>query len=152
MKTETVIHCSLPGCTNTGTTVPGLGSFGPPSDGITVISQSRTDDAPHVAINVHDNTIAMNPRSGDSAAYATGWVMDWSGVLFAASSNNRGSNNHYWYPAAENGQDRFGWDGTDTRLADYASTPAETSTSYLTTTQKDNALSALGIPTTDVTH
>ena len=43
MKTETVIHCSLPGCTNTGTTVPGLGSFGPPSDGITVISYLAED-------------------------------------------------------------------------------------------------------------
>ena len=90
----------------------------------------------------------MSPRRGDTAAYATGWVMDWSGVLFDPASNNRGSNNRYWYPVAENGQTRFAWNGSKSRLADYAATPAETTTTYLTTAQKDSALAAAGIPTT----
>jgi parallel beta-helix repeat protein len=122
------------------------------ADGITVISQSRTDDDPHVENNVHDNTVAMSPRSGDTGAYATGWVMDWAGVLFNASSNNRGTNNHYWYPMTENGQTRFAWNGGKTRLTDYLATPAETSTTYFTNAQKDSALSALGIPTTGIAH
>jgi parallel beta-helix repeat protein len=120
------------------------------ADGITVISQSRADDAPHVEINVHDNTIAMSPRSGDTGAYATGWVMDWAGILYNAASNNRGSNNHYWYPAAENSQLRFGWNGGKNRLVDYEPTPAETTTTYLTTGQKDSTLSAAALPTTAV--
>ena len=121
------------------------------ADGITVVTQQRTDDAPHVEINVHDNTIAMSPGS-DTAAYASGWAMDWAGVLFDPASNNRGSNNHYWYPTVENSQSRYAWNGTNTRLADFEATPAETGGTYLTTSQKDAALSAVGIPTTDVTH
>src|SRR5262249_30354204 len=113
------------------------------ADGITVISQSRSDDAPHIENNVHDNTIAMDPPTSDSSAYATGWVMDWSGILFNASSNNRGANNHYWYPWVENGQVRFGWNGTKSKLMDYELTPAETSVSYLNTAQKDTALANL---------
>jgi parallel beta-helix repeat protein len=117
------------------------------ADGITVVSQQRTDDAPHVEINIHDNTIAMNPGT-DSAAYASGWVMDWSGILFSASSNNRGSNNRYWYPMVENSQNRYAWNGSKTRLTDYEATPAEAGATYLTTSQKDSVLSAVGIPMT----
>ena len=117
------------------------------ADGITVVSQQRTDDAPHVEINIHDNIIAMNPGT-DSAAYASGWAMDWSGILFNASSNNRGSDNHYWYPMGENGQNRYAWNGSKTRLSDYEATPAEAAGTYLTTSQKDAALSGVGVPTT----
>jgi hypothetical protein len=116
------------------------------ADGITVVSQQRTDDAPHVEINVHDNTIAMSPGS-DTAAYASGWAMDWAGILFNAASNNRGSNNRYWYPTAENSQSRYAWNGAKTRLADFEATPAEAGGSYLTTSQKDAALAGAGVPT-----
>jgi hypothetical protein len=73
--------------------------------------------------------------------------MDWAGILFNPASNNRGSNNRYWYPTVENSQLRYGWNGAKTRLADFEATPAEAGGTYLTTSQKDAALSAAGIPT-----
>jgi hypothetical protein len=120
------------------------------ADGITVISQSRTDDAPHVDNNIHSNTIAMAPRSSDTSAYANGWVMDWAGVLFSSASNNRGANNRYWYPTVEGGQVRYGWNGNRASLADFNATPAEDGATYLTTAQKDSLLSAAGVPTTPI--
>jgi hypothetical protein len=120
------------------------------ADGITVISQARGDDNDHVDINVHDNTIVMRPRSGDTNAFASGFLMDWPGILFDAASNNRGSNNRYWYPSVENGLTRFAWNGPLSRLGAFAATPAESTTSYLTRAQKDTILEGAGIPTTAV--
>ncbi len=120
------------------------------ADGITVVSQSRTDDAAHVENNIHDNTIAMAPRSSDTSAYAHGWVMDWSGVLFSSTSNNRGANNDYWYPTAEGSQSRYAWNGGKTRLADFDATPAEANATYISSTQKDAILAAAGVPTSPI--
>jgi len=122
------------------------------ADGITVISQSRTDDAPHVEINIHANTIAMAPRSGDTNAFATGWVMDWSGVLFTPASNNRGADNRYWYGSAEGGTTRYAWNGNQSTLAAFAATPAGTRASYLTAGELASRLAAAGVPGSPVAH
>jgi len=116
------------------------------ADGITVISQNRADDADHVEINVHDNAIAMAPKSGDTSAFADGWLMDWSGVLFSPASNNRGAGNHYWYGTAEGGTTRYAWNGEKRTLTDFAATPAGASSSYLTTDELAGRLAAAGMP------
>jgi len=120
------------------------------ADGITVISQARGDDNDHVDINVHDNAIMMRPRSVDTNAYASGFLMDWSGILFDPASNNRGSGNRYWYPSGENGRTRFAWNGPLSRLGAFAATPAESTTTYLTSAQKDAILGRARIPTSAV--
>jgi hypothetical protein len=122
------------------------------ADGITVVSQSRTDDDPHTDIYIHDNTIAMAPRSGDTMAVANGWVMDWSGILFDTSSNNRGANNRYWFPSVENGTTRYAWNGTKSTLSALESTPAEAGGAYLSATGKNDALGAVSVPTSPVSR
>ena len=121
-------------------------------DGIAVMSQNRADDADHVEIRVSNNVIAMAPKADDTSAFANGWLQDWAGVLFSAASNNGGSGNTYWYPSAENGRVRFGWEGPRTTLSGFAGTPAETTSSYLSTSSKDSLLAAKGVPTTPVSR
>ena len=74
------------------------------------------------------------------------------GVLFDAGSGNRGAGNSYWYPGGEAGATRFAWRSDASRLGDFAATPAETTTAYLTTGQKDAALAAAGVPTSAVSR
>ena len=88
----------------------------------------------------------MSPRTGDTSAFAAGWVMDWSGVLFAAGSNNRGSSNRYWYGSAEGGSTRYAWNGNRSTLADFAATPAGTSSSYLSASTLASLLATAGVP------
>lgn len=81
--------------------------------GITVVSQQRTDDAPHVEIEITENDVLMS----DPGWYAIGWGQDWAGVLFAPASNNRGSLNRI------HGSQRFAWNG-DKTLTQFNATPA----------------------------
>ena len=94
----------------------------------------------------------MAPRSGDNAAYGNGWLMDWSGVLFSSTSNNGGSGNRYWYPSAEGSSNRFAWNGGKASLSAFAATPAESSTSYLTSSELSSRLGSAGIPGNPVTR
>jgi parallel beta-helix repeat protein len=121
------------------------------ADGISVISQNRSDQPPGGIVNdyVHDNTIVMAPKSTDTSdKMALAWLQDWSGVLFNASSNNRGANNKYWVSTPEPQWARFNWNGGISTLSTFNATPGEEGGTYLTTAQKDSALSAVGIPTT----
>lgn len=118
-------------------------------DGISVISQNRSD-APGSVINnnVHDNVVALVPRSTDSSdKMALAWLQDWSGVLYSSGSNNRGSSNDYWISVPEPQSGRFNWNGGKSTLADFNTTPGEESGRYLSVSEKDTALSGAGIPT-----
>jgi parallel beta-helix repeat protein len=117
--------------------------------GITVVSQSRTDDAPHVEQYVHDNDIILPDRT----YYGTAWVEDiqsgtttgnYKGILFAAASNNRGSGNRYWVPS---GEGTFAWSTNYSQIAAYNATPAEEAGRYLSLTERNTILSGAGIPT-----
>jgi len=110
--------------------------------GISVLSQNRQDWS-HSATdnNVHDNVVIAE---GDR--YAVIWAQDWSGVLWNASSNNRGANNRYWVNSAEDGRRRFAWQGDKGSLSAFNTTPAENAGSYLTDSQKTTTLSDAGMP------
>jgi parallel beta-helix repeat protein len=127
------------------------------ADGISVISQNRSGGygwQPGVStwnsvvnVNVHDNDIILAPQASDtSEKFTLAWLQDWNGVLFQSSSNNRGSGNRYWHAHPEPST-RFAWAGGRSRLADFNATPGESNGRYLSTTERNNILSAAGIPT-----
>lgn len=117
--------------------------------GITAVSQSRTDDAPHVEQYIHDNEVVLPDRT----YYGTAWVEDiqsatttgnYKGILFAAASNNRGSGNRYWVPS---GEGTFAWSTNYSSIAAYNGTPAEESGRYLTFAERNAILVGASIPT-----
>ena len=99
--------------------------------GITVVSQDRTDDAPHVDLNITDNDVLMD----NAGWYAIGWAQDWAGQLFLPTSQNRGSNNRV------HGSQRFAWDG-DKGLAAFNATPAGGGSTRMLTDAEAAALRA----------
>ena len=64
------------------------------------------------------------------------------------SANNRGNSNRYYFPTAEGTIARYYWRGIGyTRLSNFNGTPGEEGGSYMSTTEKNSALSPLGVPT-----
>ena len=115
--------------------------------GISVIEQQRPDAAPTKNVSVHDNLVA----STDGPA-ALAWLSE-TGGLFDPSANNQGANNRYWYPDDEGTQSRFAWrSGWITRLSDLTATRGDTGGKYISTKDKDNALSATSIPSSQPPH
>jgi nitrous oxidase accessory protein NosD len=116
--------------------------------GISVISQDRQDWS-HSATNnyVHDNTI-IGEYDPQSDRWLTFWAQDWAGIIFNASSNNRGSGNRYWMNHAEDSRARFAWGGPRSSLAAFNATPGEEGGTYLTDAQKTSILTNAGMPTT----
>jgi parallel beta-helix repeat protein len=123
------------------------------ADGIAVLSQSRSDAPAVTGNNVHDNTIALAPQPGDgSDKIALGFLQDWSGSLFTASANNRGSGNDYWVSTAEPQWSRFGWNGAHSTLAAFNGTPGEEGGVYLGSSAMSQVLSSAGVPTAPRAH
>jgi hypothetical protein len=120
------------------------------ADGIAVISADRQDwplVKPYVNVSVHDNVVAMNPQTTDTSdKFGLGWLQDWAGPLFDPASNNHGAANAYWWPTAENGSARFGWNGNIGSLTSFNATPGEEGGRYLSDAEKDAVLAAAGIP------
>jgi len=112
--------------------------------GISMISQSRPDMPAIGPVNnyVHDNAILMGAAAPESLSLS--WLEDWNGPLFAASSNNRGASNTYWYPEPENNSTRFAWKGPISHLSDSLATPLG-SGSYLTDAQEQQVLAGHGM-------
>jgi nitrous oxidase accessory protein NosD len=106
--------------------------------GVTVVSQSRTDDEAHTDLVIRDNVIVQDI----AGSYGSGWFMDWSGVLFDPASANGGEGNRYWFAGAE----RYAWSGDRTSIATYNATPGEEGGSLLTTAQRDELLRAADVP------
>ncbi len=116
------------------------------ADGITVLSQAR-DDAPAAGVvgnYVHDNVIIH--RDLDPSSYALGWLSDNTGPMYQPGANNRGENNVFWVGSGE-GPFRFDWDGSLTRLNEFASTPGGQNSRYISADEKDQVLRARGVPT-----
>ena len=122
------------------------------ADGISVISQGRSDRDPTTNISVHDNSIATRSQASDSSdKYGLAWLQDWGGALYGSSSNNSGSSNAYWNGQAEPST-RFNWNGGINNLSSFNGTPGEENGRYLSTTERDAALNGAGIPLAAESH
>lgn len=107
--------------------------------GIVVQTRSRPGHEQTHDVFVHHNTIVSQ------AGYP---ALVWNGQddAFSVSANNRGSDNGYYYPVAENNDARFYWDGAIKRLDAFNSTQGEENGYYLTTAQKDAVLAEHEVP------
>jgi hypothetical protein len=117
------------------------------NNGISVVSQSNHYDVVPVGPvgnYVHDNNMIMTAADQISL----GWWQDWSGPMYNPASNNRATNNRYWYPSSENGWWRFWWVSGVSYLTDFNHMPGGTGSQYLTDAQRDQILSTAGIPAT----
>ncbi len=114
--------------------------------GISVISQAR-QLSPHDHDTVTDN-IVVSAHGGRVA----GWYDDHGGSLFNAANANAGSGNQYWVGDAEPTDYRFEWNGGRRTLASYNDTRGEEGGSYLSTSDRDAALGAAGIPGRERIH
>ncbi len=113
-------------------------------DGISVVSQNRGNSTWNTVVgnSVHHNNII----STGNGPKALGWYQDWAGVLYNASSNNKGYDNKYWYPDEEGTYDRFEWNKTPIKMiSTFNQTLAEEKGRYLLIGEKDTVLKTLGI-------
>jgi hypothetical protein len=132
--------------------VGNVAAWGP--DGITVLSQSRSDSPGNDGNYVHDNAIVMDlqPASASDENFTMGWVQDWAGGLFDAAKNNRGAGNDYWQAEPEPTSCRFAWSGCHSTLASFNGTPGEEGGIYLTVAERDAVLAAAGVPLAPEPH
>ena len=85
-------------------------------------------------------------------AGALNWCQDWSGTMY--TSNNSGLRNAYWYAdpdgtGSTGSMSRFEWASTPMNLlANFNATPGGQSGRYLSSTEKDQVLTAATIPPT----
>lgn len=107
---------------------------------ISVISQNR-NSPPHVGTVVHDNI--MISASGEKVA---GWYDDHGGSLFSSANGNHGYRDRFWVGVREPSGGRFEWSGGRSTLSAYNRTRGEESGKYMTTSQRNTALKAAGIP------
>jgi parallel beta-helix repeat protein len=117
--------------------------------GIVVLSQNRDDAPPEGTVNnfVHENTIVQTDRPDEPYTdFFLAWIHDFPSALFDPASNNRGQNNDYWSPTGESGSIRFEWNGSYRTLSDFAGTPGDSRGRYLSAEEKDQILTAAGIP------
>jgi parallel beta-helix repeat protein len=108
--------------------------------GISVISQAR-QLSPHDHDTIRDNVI-VSAKGG----FVAGFYDDHGGTLFNSANANGGSGNRYWVGAAEPTDSRFQWNGGIRTLGGYNNTRGEEGGSYLSTSARDAALGAAGIP------
>jgi len=130
---------------SSGTVVTGNTSAWNARSCISVISQDRHDwpaVKPYRNISVRDNTCAALDNT-----WGISWLEDWSGPLFSSTNGNSGAGNRYWFPTVEDGRWRFAWNGYVSYLSAFNATAADEAAVYLTSTQKNSALSSAGIPT-----
>ncbi len=111
------------------------------ADGISIISQQRSDANPVTNNYVHDNQIIAT-RGSDLLF----WAQDWSGTMFDATANNRGASDTYWMDIPENGEARYSWITATGYLTTFNATAGAEGARYLTTTEKDQLLSQAGLP------
>lgn len=118
------------------------------ADGISIVSQERSDGTPVVENYVHDNTIVVaDDPSNPDATFGMGWLEDYSGMLGDPASDNRGEANAFYYPTPEGDYTRYEWPGRHaSRLSVFAQTPGGKESRYLTGEEADQVLSSAGIP------
>ena len=123
------------------------------ADGVIVISQSRSGSPTVAGNHVHDNVVAIAPQPGDSSdKMAVAWLQDWSGVMYAAGSNNTGSGNDYWASVPEPQWARFNWNGAISSLSSFNATPGEDNGVYLSSSSLATDLSVAGMPGSPRAH
>jgi parallel beta-helix repeat protein len=109
--------------------------------GISVISQAR-DYSPHD----HD-TVTNNVIVSAGGAPLAGFYDDHGGTLYDSANANAGSGNRYWAGVAEPSANRFMWSSWLSTLGSYNATRGEEGGTYLSTGDRDNLLTAAGMPT-----
>jgi hypothetical protein len=122
-------------------------------DGITVMSQWQSNPAYLVTqVLVENNQVvgADDPTDVTLWRVDLGWLEDWAGAMFDASSGNRGVGNRFWNAAAERSDVwRFSWGSSSSGVAyltQFASTPGGEGSAYLTLEEKDAVLTQAGVP------
>ena len=115
--------------------------------GISVISQDRPDSPGATGTSVHDNVIVEEQPTPGKDHFGLFWGQDWAGALYVGASNNRGSDNRYYYPGPEDRYWRYVWDGGRSTLTDFNGTPGERNGRYLSVSEKDAILEAAAVPT-----
>jgi hypothetical protein len=89
--------------------------------------------------------LARDPSSGANLG------LDWrkayaGGNLYNSAAGNRGYDNRYWYGSTEGSRQRFCWLGGITRLGAFNLTLGEERGRYLSDAEKQQVVSAKGIP------
>jgi hypothetical protein len=112
--------------------------------GISVLSDNRPDRLASGTTGnyIHDNTIVMGRPDG----HALEWLQYGPGSLLDPAGNNRGANNSYWYPGAEDGNVRFIWQKSFGKLADFNATAGGAGGQYLSAEERDRVVLANSIP------
>jgi parallel beta-helix repeat protein len=112
--------------------------------GIAVFSEERSHrpGPGTVGISIHDNTILAPGQS----AVSLQWFQRGAGNLFEATSSNSGASNNFWYPSDEDGTARFRWQRWISSIHDFTQTPSGSGARYLSAQERDQVLSAWGIP------
>jgi Right handed beta helix region/Carbohydrate binding module (family 6) len=112
--------------------------------GISVLSVDRPDrpSSGSIGNSVHNNTVVMKRMDG----VALEWAQYGSGALFDGTARNAGWGNRYWYPADEDGNARFAWQGQRTRLSEFNGTPGGKDGRYVSSVERDQALASSGVP------
>ena len=121
------------------------------ADGISVLSQNRTDAPAVVGNSVHDNTIALAPQPGDgSDKMALGWLQDWSGSMFTTTARNVGSDNGFWISGQEGDGPRFAWDRGIATIKAFSGTPGGGGSTYLADAELRSRLADAGMPSSPI--
>lgn len=118
------------------------------ADGISVITQARGDSPPVTGNQVHDNTICI-VATGTPNVFALAWLEDWQGDIAAPRSRNTGANNAFWHANPDGAPWPFIW-GREAypydQLSRFAATPGNRGGRYLSPREKDQILTAAGVP------
>jgi hypothetical protein len=95
----------------------------------------------------HNDVFTREPQMG------LAWRKQWNGGrLFESRMGNKGYGNRFYFAAADGSPDpsenaaRFAWAGSHQTLSSFNNTPGEEGDSYMTEQQKDDVLSASGVP------
>jgi len=119
------------------------------ADGIAVIEQDRGAAYTVTNVSVTQNLIAAAPSAGQS--FGRAWLTDVNpDRIHAPASANRGEQNVYWTPTPDSGSLQFGWTFDMNELSTFNATPGEEGGRYLSAGEKDQALSAKGVPLTPI--
>jgi hypothetical protein len=123
--------------------------------GISVVDQNRVKPAAPWGNNVHDNTMIRTQQTGvDFWANVTlAWTSDngnGPGSMFDPASNNRGANNAYWEDQPEDVYNiaRYAWYEGMGGLSKFIQSPGDVGGHYISTVQKDQALTLKSMPLT----
>jgi hypothetical protein len=121
--------------------------------GISVVATQRPEQPLTHNNWVHDNRIYFKDyvtATGNdvcSRPHALAYCQSYVSDIYASTSNNRGNSNRYYFPTAEGTIPRYHWGKGYTSLSAFNGTPGEEGATYMSSAEKDAALTSLGVPT-----